>query len=462
VSAVVGVIVNKPPEAHGFTLQPADVTAGTATLYVQVSTAAHDIDGDPVTVEYAWFKNDVDQGFPVAQTTVAGPFTPGDVWKVVATATDGQGGVTVSEQSEAVLFEADQVAMGFDFSCVSTTTGQLRCWGWNYSLQTGTNGGNVPTPVTLGWASAVSQVAAADYHACALLTSGAVKCWGDQYQGRLGNNVTFGPYIAEPQDVVGLGAGSGVVQISANYDHSCAVLNTGVVKCWGYNGTQQLGQSHSMQASGVPVSPSGITDAVSVTTGRYHSCAVRRNGKGVCWGYQYQGRLGNGSASNDYALNSEVAMSSNLASIAASDRHSCAVTTDGALYCWGYNYDGAVGVNQQYVEFSTPQQIFPSGVAAVATGDRYTCAAKTDGTVWCWGHNFDNAAGVSTYGTLLTPRQTSLTDVVRLDAGNRHNCAVLQTGSLRCWGSNISYALGDGSSDSNGSYLGVTPIGFVP
>lgn len=197
-----------------------------------------------------------------------------------------------------------------------TTTGGIYCWGpafgstatpivgmtnvraialgntQLYALTT--TGGvlrqNVATKVidTISGLSAVTQVVAGYDHACALTAAGGVKCWGSNPSGQLGDGTTT-PRAA-PADVLGLH--SGVRALAAGWFHTCAVMTSGTVKCWGENGAGngpggRLGDGTTTSRSS-PVDVGGLTDAVLVAAGT-HTCALTTTGKVKCWGAMYSG-----------------------------------------------------------------------------------------------------------------------------------------------------------------------------
>jgi hypothetical protein len=140
--------------------------------------------------------------------------------------------------------------------------------------------------------SGPATIAAGEYHTCAI-ANGGVQCWGDNEYGQLGNNSTA-LYSVIPVQVQGLM--SGITAIAAGYNHSCAVVNGGV-RCWGYNYDGQLG-NNSITNSPIPVQVQGLTSSVTaIAAGGGHSCAVV-NGGVQCWGYNGDGELGNNSTTS--------------------------------------------------------------------------------------------------------------------------------------------------------------------
>jgi hypothetical protein len=192
-------------------------------------------------------------------------------------------------------------------------------------------------PVTVvGITTAVSVTASDGYHSCAVLESGTVKCWGDNVSGQLGNGTRNG--TSTPVTAVGL---TNAVKISSGDFHTCALLQDGAASCWGLNWTGQLGDGTG-QDSDTPVTVSGITNAVSVSAGVLHSCAALANGGARCWGYNANGQIGNGTTANAYAPAVVSGITSAL-SVAAGNDDSCAVLGGGLVRCWGMNTYGELG-----------------------------------------------------------------------------------------------------------------------
>jgi alpha-tubulin suppressor-like RCC1 family protein len=338
------------------------------------------------------------------------------------------------------------IVAGFSTTCALTTGGGVKCWGSNGYGQLGdgtTTQHNAAVDV-LGLGSGVARIAAGYRHTCALTTSGRVKCWGHNGYGQLGDG-TISQRTA-PVDVVGLA--SGVTAIAAGGWHTCAVTAGGGVKCWGENSYCQLGDGTITQRT-TPVNVVGLANGVAaVAVGWYHTCALTTGGGVKCWGYNAYGELGDGTTAGSSTPVDVVGLASGVTAIAAGTYHTCAVTTGGAVKCWGYNLVGQLG-DGTTTSSSTAVDVvgLASGVAAIATGAWHTCALTTSGGVKCWGDNPYGQLGDGTNTGSSTPVDVVglATGVTSIATGGYHTCAVAAGGGVKCWGYNSHGQLGDGT-----------------
>jgi alpha-tubulin suppressor-like RCC1 family protein len=187
----------------------------------------------------------------------------------------------------------------------------------------------------------VAAIAAGYEHTCALTAGGGVMCWGWNYFGQLGNGTNSGSYT--PVDVSGLG--SGVQAVATGSSHTCALTAEGGVKCWGANlhGPQGNGTRTDSLA---PVDVSGLGSGVqAIATGSGHTCALTAEGGVKCWGASYYGQLGDGTNSGSLTPVDVRGLGSGVQAIAAGYDHTCALAAGGGVKCWGANYSGQLGVN---------------------------------------------------------------------------------------------------------------------
>jgi alpha-tubulin suppressor-like RCC1 family protein len=311
-------------------------------------------------------------------------------------------------------------------------------------------------------AAGYTQISAGSFHTCALLASGEVFCWGRNEWGQLGNNTLVDSAV--PTQVQGI---TEAIAVSAGFKHTCALLANGRIRCWGDNTLGQLGNG-SLVSSPVPVTVSNITTATSLSVGSEIACAVLSSGSIRCWGDGGTGgALGNGSTGVS-ATPVTVSTINTAIAVAAGSNHACAVLADQTARCWGTNADnqlGRVGGNS-----STPATVTGlSGVAAIQAAGIFSCARLSSGQVRCWGNNSQGTLGdgnaPTDSATAVTVRVQSgqltapLTGVTALSLSTVHSCVLLASASPRCWGNNFNGQLGDGTKTDRDLATPVTGIG---
>jgi alpha-tubulin suppressor-like RCC1 family protein len=211
------------------------------------------------------------------------------------------------------------IAVGTDHSCVLLMDGRVKCWGVGIQGQLGTGDieargddpgemGDALPAVDLGTNAKAISITSAGYHVCALLDDGRVKCWGNGAEGALGlgdkNDRGDDPgEMGDALPAVDLGSGTKVIEIASSGANSCALLDEGRVKCWGYNGrgklglgdTQNRGDNPAEMGDQLPFIDLGTgAVAVAVVPGLRHICALLQEGRMKCWGMNTSGALGIG------------------------------------------------------------------------------------------------------------------------------------------------------------------------
>ena len=194
-------------------------------------------------------------------------------------------------------------------------------------------------------------------------------------------------------------------------------------------------------------------DVLSVVTGERHSCALTRDGLVSCWGSGTdRGQLGPVSASSpDPLLESlrprqiDFVSNGSVSAIAAGVRHTCAIQPLGEVWCWGDNTQWQVGAGADAIAVTPHPVQDVNGIRAVAAGDGHTCLVTADADVYCLGSNERGQLGIGTTGEAFPTQQKVLLEasVTAIAAGRSHSCALLVGGDLRCWGANLSGQLGD-------------------
>ena len=341
-------------------------------------------------------------------------------------------------------------------TCAVISAGAIKCWGENFSGQLGDGTtSNHPTPVAVAnVTSGVSAVSTGDSHTCAITTSGGVKCWGFNNAGQLGDGTTTSRSMSV--DVVDLT--SEVNAVSTGVFHTCALTSSGGVKCWGDNSNGQLGDgtntNHLTQVDVVGL----ISGVNSVSVGGFHTCALTSSGGVKCWGFNNYSQLGDGTTTSRSTPVDVTGLTSEVSAVSAGRNHTCALTASGGVKCWGNNSDGQLG-NNTTIHSATPVDVvgLTSGVSAISAGGNHTCALTTSGGVKCWGDNGYGQLGDGTSSDRLTPVDVvGLTSgISAVSAGFYHTCALTTSGGVNCWGNNYSGQLGDGTTDNHSTPVDV-------
>ena len=337
-----------------------------------------------------------------------------------------------------------KVVMGGYHTCWILQGSTVQCAGGNWVGQLGIGNFNNDQPIPTDSLAANNPLAlsAGDYHTCEVLQTGEVDCWGYNYYGEVGNgNYTYqdSPVSTGIADAVDVGAGG---------YHTCAVLDGGTVLCWGANWDYQLGGGNSGSNYDTPQNFLSITNAKKVVGGYGHSCALLADGTVQCWGDDQYGQLGDGVFGMVDAPGAvAVTGISNAAMIDAGEYHTCALLADGTIKCWGYNFDGELG-NNDWTDSAVPVQVAGiNNAVSIAVGGSHSCALLADGTVKCWGNGDDGEFGFwmiadDTF-SLVPVTIPGLTNVVSLSAGEYGTCAVLADGTSKCMGDNSYGELGN-------------------
>lgn len=475
---------------------------GTAVPDAVQLTATVSDDGDPAALAYQW-RYTPDQGTPSAIFANDGAGNPGlfqsytviHQGTITLEVTDEEGGNTTlyyqmvpGQFADAIDHGAaqalEQIVAGEAHTCVRTGEGKVRCWGQGGSGQLGHGhthdigdapdrlpygAGDIPLPAP------ALQLAAGDDHTCALLDSGLIYCWGNDTYGQLGYGHTESLGDDEPITAFGpVTLGGLASKIAANGDHTCAILqDSGALRCWGRNHYGQLGRGHT-NAIG---DDENVFDAGNVNLGAAvkdialgdsHTCALLVSGDLRCWGRNDSGQLGYGHAAsmgNDEPIDTltDVALPGPVHEVVAGPAHTCVLLESGAMRCWGYGVDGRLGLgfrdtgNPCYGDQSgeTPTELTDIATGAlvtdIAAGDAHTCALLSDGTMKCWGYGANGRLGYGDIGNQGTPPASGVDlggiSAYRIAVGRAHTCALRSNGTARCWGEGANGRLGYGNTN---------------
>ncbi len=455
---------------------------------------------------------------------------------------------------DVVGLQSDVVAIaaGRRHSCALTTAGAVRCWGSNEKGQLG-DGSTTDSPLPVevaGLQSGVAAISAGGYVTCAVTSAGAAKCWGDNAYGQLGDGSTNEAHM--PVDVVGLSSnvaevsiaelhgcarssggnlkcwgigplgdgtqddslvpvdvqsfGSAAVAVAAGLDHACALSDTGVVKCWGYNANGDIGDgsySDRLVPTQVQDFDAGV---IEIATGNTHTCARLQSDELRCWGWGANGQIGDGVPSRRALAVDVVGLEEGTSEMAPGLFHTCALTTSGAVKCWGANLYGTLGdstptphlipapvdglsegtaniasgstqtcaltagavscwgqTSRGRVPFPVGVADLTSGIQSIALGSGHACAVTEAGAAKCWGQNGGGQLGDGTTTYRADPVEVTdlVSGVVAMAAGYQHTCAITTLGSVKCWGGNDTGQLGDGTTNSSSVPVDVVGLNAV-
>jgi alpha-tubulin suppressor-like RCC1 family protein len=263
----------------------------------------------------------------------------------------------------ALTFTA--IAAGINHSCGLTSGGQVYCWGRNASGEVG-DGTRTQrlSPVAVSGGLTFSSIDAGDTSMCGLLVSGAAYCWGDNGTGQLGDGTTTNR--TSPTSVSG---GLNFSRVSITGTHACGITSAGAAYCWGSNSDGQLGNGASGGGSLVlertPVAVGGGLTFTSILAGGGYSCGLIASGAAYCWGWNEYGVLGNGTTTGS---TTPVAVSGGLTFSGLSNgdgNHLCGTTSAGALYCWGWNQYGGLGIGSTSYRSTVPVRVSGATVYGV-------------------------------------------------------------------------------------------------
>jgi alpha-tubulin suppressor-like RCC1 family protein len=286
----------------------------------------------------------------------------------------------------------------------------------------------------------IDEAAIGSQFGCALLADRTVWCWGRNDQGQLGYNTTDlcpediggGKTRAVachtfPFQVPGL---EGVTRVASGESFSCAILGDGSVRCWGGNSQGELGNGKNV-TSQTPVPVDAVSNVTALALGTHHACALTGEGKVVCWGANDHGQLGTTTSTRckvdngveiDCATHAVPLDLSNVVALSAGAQHTCALTGDQKVVCWGDNHWGQLGIGTA----GEPAPIDPdhdAGDDTGAPGDDAGSEAAVDA-----GPPLPNRLSVFVSTT------DALTNVVSIAAGAFHTCALRDGGDVLCWG----------------------------
>jgi len=354
----------------------------------------------------------------------------------------GQGGQGAALSSCAIV----DAAVGNGHRCALAEDGTVWCWGaW---LRLGTcESEDSAMPRRVPLPQPATDIAAGPDHTCAVLADTTVACWGwdaeDQCGAQFVEDWVRLPTLIVDDDGVPF---TGATQVAAGDTFSCAVSDSGQVWCWGGNGSGVPGTSTSVVVSSPhPVAIQGLTDVTRIAAGTLHACAIDGDTDLWCWGYNFDGQLGDGTTDDRYE---PVLVATDVVDVGGGQSHTCLLDAQGRPFCWGANGYGQLGDGTDVPKL-TPSPVAPplSGswpaLTALGIGTPRSCGLAGDGKIYCWGEP----------GKLVPKLSTMPQTSLDLFGGsvNKGKCALQPDGLL--WCSKVGSITNSGPVDFCGSTL---------
>jgi alpha-tubulin suppressor-like RCC1 family protein len=340
------------------------------------------------------------------------------------------------------------VAAGANHTLALKPDGTVWAWGYNGYGQLGNNSNtSSSSPVQVTGLSDVVAIAAGALHSLAVKADGTVLSWGYNFNGQLGNNSTTDSWV--PVQVQNL-TGSPVVAVAADrynsnfYSFSLALKADGTVWGWGSNLSGQLG-SGAGSPQLTPVQVVGITGVTRISVGSAHSLALKTDGAAAgtvwAWGFNGGGQLGDGTVTNRATpvsgLTGAVGLGGGLF-------HSMAVKQDGSVFAWGGDTaSGLLGDGSPGLSLSPVQTGVLTKMRGVAGGSYHSVAVREDGSVWFWGRYGGYDPDIQ---RLLPIPKTGVASIAAVATGGNHSVVLGFDGSVWTWGENLSGEVGDSTS----------------
>lgn len=273
---------------------------------------------------------------------------------------------------------------------IEDRTGILRCTGSNTDGQLGVGDYEDRASGTVV-AGEYRAVATGDRHTCAIRRDGSMACWGSSSNGKLG----IGTDVGDPNTPRDVETTLSWLDVCAGATHTCALAEDRTLHCWGLNDCGALGLGADRERKLVPTALGLGGGWLEVACGAFHACALDAEGEIHCWGGGSNGNLGRGSF-EDSGEPRPIDRAGPFESLACGGSHCCAIdATTAGLVCWGGDAAGEIGVGSPGMTYTRPVELLPiTRWISVSAGTSHTCAISSDRSVWCWGDNSTAALGI--------------------------------------------------------------------
>ena len=347
-----------------------------------------------------------------------------------------------------VVIDFARMHAGDRTTCGTTARGGGYCWGYNGVV--GDIGDGTTTdrlaPVRISGGHRWLMVVPGFSHTCGIRANDSTAyCWGNNGNGQLGTGGT-GTLNPTPLAVSG---GHKFFLISPGEAHTCALRSTdSTAFCWGLQTSGRLGNGQTAAANVLaPTAVSGGTKFKQISAGSAHTCALRvSDARGMCWGLQDNGRLGNGTTAAGTVSAPVQVVASPLFEISAGQAHSCGIMSDAndrRAVCWGANADGQLGTGNQSESGSAELVANGYRYIGIRAGFMHTCGVTVAGDAFCWGRQDGGRLGNNTSaGAVITSPVPVFGSLKFVWVGAAapgpgpipRGCGLTATGGAYCWG----------------------------
>jgi alpha-tubulin suppressor-like RCC1 family protein len=351
------------------------VTAGQVTFTSVESGLFHTCGIDGSGTVFCWGANDFGQSGPAPSllpcSSVACRYAPGPV----------PAGLSFAS-----------LTLGFHTTCALSASGEAHCWGANYAGQLGIDVATFSsaTPVSVSGQRTFTWLNSGLNHSCGVATDGVAYCWGLNNRLQLGDD---GPEFSwEPLQVSG---GITFTSVVGGQEHTCGLGTDSNTYCWGWNFFGQLGVD-SVPVAAIPQPVTGGYAFTFVVSGADHSCGLTAVGTAYCWGRGGQDQLGADPGEFNFRITPvEVLGGHTFQALTAGGFHTCGLTPAGAVYCWGQGDKGQLGNGDLTSTSRNPVQVLGGhSFQTISAGWEHTCGLTSDRLVYCWGSNFTGQLGI--------------------------------------------------------------------
>ena len=407
---------------------------------VSLMARGYDAENNPLLILHAdW--SAADNAATVTPQGLVHGLVPGDA--IVGVSVQGKtDALTVHVAERRAAFP--QVEPGVDFTCALAATGIVYCWGEGTFVGNGIDAPDFAEPMPVASAQRFTALASGSAAACALTAAGSRHCWGYDPEMSSAPGLPVLAPTAVANDLAPL------VSVTLGDAHGCGLAADDTAYCWGSHEFGQVGDGTPPQGGNSRRPPTAVVGGLqfqALSAGNSHTCGLTLDGAVYCWGYNSYGRLG-GSANDTESAPVKVTVAGEriFTSVSAGYGHTCALDASGAAWCWGW----AGG-------FGGTAEIAGHVFREISAGVDYTCAIDTNDRAWCWGDS--NSKGQQGTGdnvghSMPTRLQDGNITWSSVRAKGLHTCGIA-SGTAFCWGAGASGQLGDGMRADHNTPTGV-------